>query len=373
VNNHLSGHHWHQRVFPFLQWFDGYSLSYLQNDLIAGTTTTNDTTTATTVYPNWVAATSGNNPNKVSSTKLTFVPSTGTLSATVFSGSGASLTTLNASNLSSGTVPDARITGSYTGMTNLTGSGTVDFAKFLGNAADTAAAPSFSWTGDTNTGIYTPGADQIGIATGGVSRFTVSTTAIASTLPISASTFTGALSGNATTATTLQTARTINGVSFNGSANITVESYIEDDEGTNATRYLTFVDNTTAAYKRLNEDSSLTYNPSTNTLVTGVVSANTFTEGVYTLGTTGSLTLSPANGTIQSSTLTGNPTFVDSLSSGQSIVLMLNNGASYTVTWPTITWYTSGGNAAPTLTAKDTLVFWKVSTTLYGAYVGSGA
>ncbi len=32
----------------------------------------------------------------------------------------------------------------------------------------------------------------------------------------------GALSGNATTATTLQTARTINGVSFNGSANITV-------------------------------------------------------------------------------------------------------------------------------------------------------
>ena len=37
-----------------------------------------------------------------------------------------------------------------------------------------------------------------------------------------ASTFTGALTGNATTATTLETARTINGVSFNGSANITV-------------------------------------------------------------------------------------------------------------------------------------------------------
>ena len=38
----------------------------------------------------------------------------------------------------------------------------------------------------------------------------------------SASTITAALSGNATTASTLQTARTINGVSFNGSANITV-------------------------------------------------------------------------------------------------------------------------------------------------------
>ena len=70
-------------------------------------------------------------------------------------------------------------------------------------------------------------------------------------------------------AATLTTARTINGVSFNGSANITVESYIEDDEATNATRYLTFVDNSTASYKRLNEDSSLTYNPATNTVTAG--------------------------------------------------------------------------------------------------------
>jgi hypothetical protein len=34
---------------------------------------------------------------------------------------------------------------------------------------------------------------------------------------------------------------------------------------------------------------------------------------------------------------------------------------------------TSAGNVAPTLTAADTLVFWKVSTTLYGAVVGSYA
>ena len=106
-----------------------------------------------------------------------------------------------------------------------------------------------------------------------------------------ATTFSGALSGNATTsssttgnaatATTLQTARTINGVSFNGSANIVVESYVENDEATAATRYLTFVDNTTAAYKRLNEDSSLTYNPSTNTLTavtfSGALSGNATT------------------------------------------------------------------------------------------------
>ena len=82
-------------------------------------------------------------------------------------------------------------------------------------------------------------------------------------------TVSGALSGNASTATILQTARTINGVSFNGSANITVEAYVENDDTTNATRYITFVDNSTAAYKRLNEDSSLTYNPSTNRLTAG--------------------------------------------------------------------------------------------------------
>ena len=40
-----------------------------------------------------------------------------------------------------------------------------------------------------------------------------------------AKTFSGALSGNATTATTLQTARTINGTSFNGSANITTANW----------------------------------------------------------------------------------------------------------------------------------------------------
>ena len=94
-------------------------------------------------------------------------------------------------------------------------------------------------------------------------------------------------------------------------------------------------------------------------------------ETVYTLGTTGSIALDPANGSIQRSVLTGAPTFTDSLEAGQSVVLMLEGGATYSVTWPTITWVTSGGNVAPTLTAKDTLVFWKVGTTLYGAYVGS--
>ena len=104
---------------------------------------------------------------------------------------------------------------------------------------------------------------------------------------LEATTFSGSLSGNATTATRLQTARTINGVSFNGSANITVESYVENDDATNATRYITFVDNTTASYKRLNEDSNLTYNPATNVLTAGTFSGALSGNATTSSSTTG--------------------------------------------------------------------------------------
>jgi hypothetical protein len=158
--------------------------------------------------------------------------------ATSFNGSAnitIAATSVNAVNLS-GVVPNASISGAYTGLTNLTGSGTVDFAKFLGSGADTVALPSFSWTGDDNTGIYSPAADQLAITTGGVQRL------LANSSGITAATFIGALSGNATSATTaasattattaaaLATARTIGisgavtgtAISFNGSANITI-------------------------------------------------------------------------------------------------------------------------------------------------------
>jgi len=94
-------------------------------------------------------------------------------------------------------------------------------------------------------------------------------------------------------------------------------------------------------------------------------------ENTTTVSYASSIALTYDNGSIQTVTLTGNVTFTDSLADGESIVLMLNAGASYTVTWPTLTWVTSGGNVAPTLTANDTLVFWKIGSTLYGAYAGS--
>jgi hypothetical protein len=104
--------------------------------------------------------------------------------------------------------------------------------------------------------------------------------------------------------------------------------------------------------------------------ITSLALDGAYSEEVYALSGTA---LDPANGTLQTKTLAANTTFTESLTSGESMILMLGAGASYTVTWPTITWVTSAGNVAPTLTANDTLVFWKISTTLYGAYAGSYA
>jgi hypothetical protein len=45
--------------------------------------------------------------------------------------------------------------------------------KFLGNAEDSVGAPSFSWTGDTDVGIYRPATDTLGVVTGGAERMRV--------------------------------------------------------------------------------------------------------------------------------------------------------------------------------------------------------
>jgi len=98
--------------------------------------------------------------------------------------------------------------------------------------------------------------------------------------------------------------------------------------------------------------------------------ANAIVETVYSLTGTA---LDPNNGTVQTKTIGANTTFTDSLSSGESMSLHLTSASSYTITWPTITWITATGNNAPTLTAADTVVLFKISTTLYGVWIGSSA
>jgi hypothetical protein len=103
---------------------------------------------------------------------------------------------------------------------------------------------------------------------------------------------------------------------------------------------------------------------------TGAIFVKSYKDTTHTLSGTD---IDPANGGIQTKVCSANTTLTDSLSAGESVVLHVEGGGSYTITWPTITWVTSSGNSAPTLTAKDVVVLWKISTTLYGAYAGSYA
>lgn len=96
------------------------------------------------------------------------------------------------------------------------------------------------------------------------------------------------------------------------------------------------------------------------------------TETVYAItGTTPAL--NPANGSLQTWTLTANSTPTDSVAAGQAITLMIDDGTAYTITWPSVTWV-NNAKVAPTLatTGYTTVTLWKVSTTLYGAVVGNG-
>jgi len=60
---------------------------------------------------------------------------------------------------------------------NIKSTGSIDTdIQFLGQASDSATGPSFSWTGDTNTGFYRPVADTLGFVTNGAERIRVVST-----------------------------------------------------------------------------------------------------------------------------------------------------------------------------------------------------
>jgi hypothetical protein len=163
---------------------------------------------------------------------------------TNISGNGVSLTAINASNITSGTIANARTTAA-----SANGASTIVARDANGSfAANVVTATSGSFTSVSGNGSALTALNGSNIASGTVAnaRTTAATANGASTIvardasgnftgnTITAASFSGAgtgltgtasslsIGGNAGTATTLQNARTIQGVSFNGSANITV-------------------------------------------------------------------------------------------------------------------------------------------------------
>jgi hypothetical protein len=120
-------------------------------------TVTDDTTTNATRYPLFAAATAGNLTTEyVSSTKYQFNPSTGILTATGFSGSGANLTSIPNSALvnSSITVGSTTIAlgASATTLTGLTSVTSTTFVGDLTGNASTATTAT-NTTNTTNVGV----------------------------------------------------------------------------------------------------------------------------------------------------------------------------------------------------------------------------
>jgi hypothetical protein len=68
------------------------------------------------------------------------------------------------------TLPDETGTVVTTGDNGSVSSTMLATNLTISAAAGSAAAPSIAFTGDLNTGIYSPGADQVGISTGGTGR-----------------------------------------------------------------------------------------------------------------------------------------------------------------------------------------------------------
>ena len=102
-------------------------------------------------------------------------------------------------------------------------------------------------------------------------------------------------------------------------------------------------------------------------LLTGAIG-----EEVFTLPSSTTPELDPADGTVQKWTLTGASTPTEVFADGESITLMIDDGTAYAITWPTMTWVNNAG-VAPTLatTGFTTVTLWHFGT-LYGALVGDG-
>jgi hypothetical protein len=135
-----------------------------------------------------------------------------------------------------------------------------------------------------------------------------------------------------------------------------------------------FVSAVEANIVQLTKAQTLTNKTLTDPAITG-----TILEDVFTITDGAAFEIDPGNGSIQLITLGASRTpKATNFAAGEAITLMVDDGTAYTLTWTDATfggsgvvWKTDAG-VAPTLntTGFTVIVFWKVSTQVYGARVG---
>jgi hypothetical protein len=115
-------------------------------------------------------------------------------------------------------------------------------------------------------------------------------------------------------------------------------------------------------------------------ILTDPAITGTILEDVHTITDGAAFEVDPGNGSIQLVTLGASRTpKATNFAAGESVTLMVNDGAGFTLTWTDATWGSGGvvwvGGTAPILSTSGFTVieFWKVSTQVYGAAVGAVA
>ena len=249
----------------------------------------------------------------------------------------------------SGTLSWTTVSGGGTTTNSLTAGSYLTGGSFNGSAAVTFAVDAT----DANTASKVVARDSSG--------------------NFSAGTITAALSGNASTATTLATARNINGVSFNGSADITVTAAAGTLTGSTLASGVT-----ASSLTSVGTLTSLTMG-GTVSMADNVISRPRFTDYAETYTTpaisSGTLTLNLENGNVFRVSRNANITTLTisnppaSGNAGSFTLIFDANGTSYTITWPAaVKW---PGGTAPTITTtnsrSDMFVFYtnNAGTTWY--------
>jgi len=111
----------------------------------------------------------------------------------------------------------------------------------------------------------------------------------------------------------------------------------------------------------------------TGNVNTQIVTAKSYKDTVYTITDGASVDIDPDNGGIQVWTLGANRTpTASNFDAGAKIMLMIDDGSSYSITWPSVNWV---GGVAPTLATSgySIIELWKVGSQLYGAFAGGVA
>lgn len=267
---------------------------------------TDDTSTNATMYPTWVTATTGNLPQKTSSTKITFNPSTATLTTTTFSGALSG----NASTATSAT--------SATNSTN------------IGITDDTTTNATMYPLWVTTTTGNLPAKVSSSKITFNPSTATLQTT-----------TFTGALSGNASTATALQTTRAIYGNNFDGTAALT--QVISSTYGGTGNGFTKFTGATTSekTYTLPNATCTVLTDNAAVTVAQGGTGQTSYTNGQLLIGNTSGNTLAKA-------TLTGTSNQITVTNGGGTITLSTPQDIA-TGSSPTFTGLTISGTATTSI------------------------